>query len=490
MILPMLYADFYKADHRRQYPEGTRVVYSNLTPRGSRVDGINHVVVFGIQYFVKEYLYRRFSEGFFWQPKEAVLRQYKRRLDNALGKDVVPSVEHVAALHDLGFLPIEVKALPEGTCCPMRVPCLTIRNTRPEFFWLTNFLETILCNVLWGPMTSATTAFEYRRVLDQYAGWTSDMPEFVPWQGHDFSMRGHFGLEAALLSGAAHLLSFTGTDTIPAIDFLEEFYGADSDRELIGGSVPATEHSVMSFGGQAGELATFRRLLQLYPSGVVSVVSDTWDYWRVVTKVLPLLRAEVMGRDGKLVIRPDSGNPVNILCGDLFAPEGSPERKGTIEALWDVFGGTINSKGFRQFDPHIGVIYGDSITLDRCQSICARLMDRRFASTNVVLGIGSYTYQYVTRDTFGFAMKATYGDVGGQPVSIYKDPKTDSGIKKSARGLLRVNADLTLSENVSPEEERGGLLETVFVDGVLVREQSLADIRGRLERRLMAKGRT
>jgi len=179
-----------------------------------------------------------------------------------------------------------------------------------------------------------------------------------------------------------------------------------------------------------------------------------------------------------LVVRPDSGAPVAILCGDLGAAD--PQRKGTVEVLWDIFGGVVNSKGFRQLDSHIGVIYGDSITLDRCRSICAQLIHKQFASTNVVLGIGSYSYQFVTRDTYGFAMKATHGVVNGKPFSIYKDPKTDSGLKKSARGLLRVNADLTLSEDVSPEEEQEGLLETVFFDGVLAKVCTLAEIRARL----------
>lgn len=467
MILPLLYKDFYKVDHRSQYPKGTEVVYSNITPRASRVASADKVVVFGIQYFLMDYLKRRFDDGFFNKPKTEVVAKYKRRIESSLGKDCI-TFKHIEDLHDLGYLPLKIKALPEGTLCPIRVPFLTIKNTHPDFFWLTNFLETIMCNVIWGAVTSATTAYEYKKMLTQYANETSDIPEFVQWQGHDFSMRGMFGLEAALISGGAHLLSFTGTDTIPAIDFLEQFYGADSDKELVGASVPATEHSVMCMGGQESELDTYKRLLtEVYPKSIVSVVSDTWDYWAVLKEVLPALKDTIMGRDGKLVIRPDSGDPVEVILK-------------SIPILWDVFGGVVNSKGYKQLDSHIGLIYGDSITLERCKNIIGGLKQLGFASTNVVLGIGSYTYQYVTRDTYGIAMKSTYGVVNGVAHEIFKAPKTDDGIKNSAKGLLCVDENMRLIECATAEQEAGGSLETVFLDGKIVKQYTLAEIRKRL----------
>lgn len=479
--LPILLKDYYKADHRRQYPEGTQSVYSNFTARGSRIPGIDNVVVFGIQYFVQEYLVKQFNEEFFNKPKSEVIAKYKRRMDTSLGPNAV-SVVHLEDLHDLGYLPIELKALDEGSVVPLKTPVLTIKNTKPEFFWLTNFLETLTSCVLWHPMTSATIANQYRRILTKYAEETSTMPDFVQWQGHDFSMRGQTSIETACVSGAAHLLSFTGTDTIPAIDFLENYYGANAEKELIGGSVPATEHSVMSLGGNETEQQTFDRLItQVYPEGIVSIVSDTWDYWKVLTQIVPNLKEQIMKRNGKVVIRPDSGDPVKILCGDPDATPGSVEYKGTIEHLYEVFGGTVNGKGYKQLDSHIGVIYGDSITLDRCREICEQLMLKGFASTNPVFGIGSYTYQYVTRDTFGFAMKATHGVVNGQAQDIYKDPITDNGVKKSAKGLLRVNEDMTLSQQVTPEEEATGLLKTVFLNGNIVKQTTLAEIRAKLK---------
>lgn len=338
--------------------------------------------------------------------------------------------------------------------------------------------------ILWLPCTSATTAFQYRKILEKYAKDTgSDLP-FVDWQGHDFSFRGMGGLEAAKMSGAGHLLSFTGTDTIPAIDFLEEYYGANCEKELIGGSVPATEHSVMAMGLQESEIETFRRLItKLYPQGIVSIVSDTWDYWKVVSEYVPALKGEILARNGKVVIRPDSGDPVKIICGDPDAPVGSPEYKGTIECLWETFGGNYTSTGHRMLDSHIGVIYGDSITLERCETICKRLKSKNFASGNMVYGIGSYTYQYVTRDTFGFAMKATYGEVNGIGRAIFKDPKTDDGTKKSAKGLLAVvpkDGKLSLIDNLQKGSENVGALHVVFHDGDLISEYTLQEIRNRV----------
>lgn len=480
MNIPIFHIkDFYKTDHRRQYPQDTEFVYSNMTARGSRNPHIKQVVVFGIQYFLKEYLIKQYNENFFNRPAEEVVPQYKRRLDTSLGKDAVP-VDHVYALHELGYLPLRIKALPEGSLCNIRVPFMTIRNTDPRFFWLTNDLETLISLVIWMPINSATIAHEYKKIISDYADKTSDLPELVQWQGHDFSMRGMAGVEAACLSGAAHLLSFTGTDTIPAIDFMEQYYNADAEKELIGGSVPATEHSVACLGGR-DELKTFRRLMKLYPKGILSVVSDTWDYFKVLTDILPQLKDEIMARDGKLVIRPDSGDPVKIICGDPDKPTSTPEGKGSIQLLWDLFGGTVNSKGYKQLDPHIGLIYGDSITLQRAEEILSILEIQGFASTNIVFGIGSFTYQYNTRDSFGQAMKATWGQRSGVGIEIFKDPKTDSGLKKSAKGMMQVARDGSLVECVDFEGEHEGLLQTVFHNSQLRNEQSLSEIRARLE---------
>lgn len=478
---PLLLTDGYKVDHRRQYPTGTTLVYSNWTPRKSRIEEIEEVVFFGLQYFIKKYILEDFENYFFKQPKDKVIREYSRRINNYLGENQV-GTKHIEDLHDLGYIPMVFKALPEGAAAPVRVPMFTMYNTKPEFFWLTNYFETLLSAVIWMPCTSATIAKQYRKILDRFALETSSVPEFVDWQGHDFSMRGMAGVDAGLSSSAAHLLSFTGTDTIPAIDFLEQYYNANSGTELIGGSVAATEHSVMCMGTTEGELETFRRLIcEVYPKGVLSIVSDTWDLWKVLTEYLPELKGEITNREGKVVIRPDSGDPVDILCGN---PNGKNlnEQKGVIELLWDCFGGTTNDKGYKELVPQIGAIYGDSITIERATQICERLKAKGFASTNVVLGIGSFTYQYNTRDTFGFAMKATYGEVNGEGREIFKDPITDDGTKKSAKGLMKIelkDGKYSLVDQVDWETESTGELVEVFRDGKLLIDQSLGDIRKR-----------
>lgn len=479
---PLHFTDGYKLDHRRQYPEGTTLVYSNWTPRKSRKEGINEIVLFGLQYFIKKYLIKDFNRNFFQRPKEEVIEKYKRRVNNYLGDNQV-GIAHIEALHDLGYLPIKIKALPEGSVVPIKVPMFTMFNTLPSFFWLTNYFETLVSTTVWMPCNSATIARKYKQILSTFAKETSSLEDFVMWQGHDFSMRGMAGLEAALLSASGHLLSFYGTDTIPAVDFLEEYYNANSDQEIVGGSVAATEHSVMSMGTNSGEFNTFKRLItEVYPTGILSIVSDTWDLWKVLDKYLPQLKNEILSREGKVVVRPDSGDPADILCGN---PNGKTltEQKGVVEILWEHFGGEVNEKGYKELDPHIGAIYGDSITLERATEICERLKAKGFASTNVVLGIGSYTYQYNTRDTFGFAMKATYGEVNGVGREIYKDPITDDGMKKSAKGLLnveKINGSYKLKQQVSWEEE-GGDMQTVFEDGKLLVDQTLAEIRERLK---------
>lgn len=243
-MVPLFWTDSYKQSHHSLYPSGTEYVYSNTTPRKSRIDGVNHVVVFGIQYFVKEYLIKGWNDEFFSRPIEDVLKAYHRIIDNHLGPNVIDD-NKIRYLHSLGYLPIELKALPEGGLCPIGVPLLTIINTDPKCYWLTNFLETISQTVLWQPITSATIAYGYRKFLNSIAAETSDHPEAVQWQAHDFSMRGMSSGESCKVSGSAHLLSFTGTDSIPSICFLEEYYGANIEKELIGASVTATEHSIM-----------------------------------------------------------------------------------------------------------------------------------------------------------------------------------------------------------------------------------------------------
>ena len=491
--------DGYKLDHRRQYPEGTEFVYSNWTARGTRIPDIQEVVFVGLQYFLEKYLGEEFGK-FFAADIDKVAEAYERRVNGYLGPNTIGS-DHIRELHALGYLPLEFKALPEGTATPLRVPMLTVENTHPDFGWLVNYLETIMSATLWLPMTSATLAKRMRQLFEAYAEKTGSPAEFVDWQGHDFSFRGMGGYEAAQMSGMGHLTQFTGTDTIPAIEFVEDYYGVP-EGYLIGGSVAATEHSVMCAGGEDDERATYERLLDLYPAGILSVVSDTWDLWKVLTETVPALKDQIMARDGKLVIRPDSGDPSDILCGtqryerdgngvvSKYVPraygEGTtPEEKGVVEILWDIFGGTITETGHKLLDSHIGVIYGDAINYDRARDILQRLEAKGFASANVVFGMGSYGYQYQTRDTFGFAMKATNVIIDGVEKPIFKDPVTDSGTKKSLKGRVVVtrspNGKLVADDEVDPKFEKqlweSSLLTTVWKDGKFIRRYTFDEVR-------------
>lgn len=523
----ILLTDGYKLDHRRQYPKGTEYVYSNWTPRscGYFPEANEGVVVFGIQYFIKEYLIERFERDFFMRDKNEAVLEFKRRIDTFLGPDNSVGTEHIAELYDLGYLPIRIKALPEGTLCPIRVPALTFVNTDPRFFWLTNYFETLISTTLWLPMTSATSARLYKKELKRHAdktGFSKDiMLEFLC---HDFSMRGMAGVEAAIMSGMAHMTSFVGSETIPAIGALEEYYNANADKELIAATVPATEHSVMCAGGKEDEFETFKRLItEVYPKGFVSIVSDTWDFWQVMTNYLPRLKDTILARDGRVVIRPDSGDPVDIICGinpiELWEVDGkyyhNPEWnyrhetdadfiidyirkhpddefiksievteaqvKGAYELLWDIFGGTVNEKGYKVLDAHIGMIYGDSITLERQKEIYKRLEEKGFAATNLVLGVGSFTYQYKSRDSLGFAMKATWCQVNGEPREIFKQPKTDNGTKNSLKGLICVaptpDGSYEAIDQCPKSQEELGELKTVFEDGALVKDWTLEEIR-------------
>lgn len=622
MIIPAaLNCDGYKTSHRKAYSPHTEKVYSTWTPRKSRMDGVNKVVFFGLQYFIKDYLIDSFNHTFFNRPKDEVMAEIKRIMKYYNG-DI--NIEHWEALYDLGYLPLKIDALPEGTLTPIRCLMFTIENTLPEFYWLTNFIETIMSTEIWKPMTSATIALQYRKICEKWAEKTCDDNSHIDFQGHDFSMRGMAGADAGCSSGAGHLLSFKGTDTIPAVLWLEKYYNANCEKELIGTSIPATEHSVaetniieiqqelmkyhgpdfkeplMNYGvyndeliklthkfskdniskedgvRELAEIVYLNRLLDVYPSGIFSYVADTYNLWTVLIDILPILKAKIMSRDGKVVIRPDSGDPCDIICGlntkqsdaevcnryvhqiagrvennlydminwdnlihDLpvkgvqltryeyheqsgqicykLVPEENQEYaeqryKGVIELLWDTFGGTINSKGYKVLDSHISCIYGDAITLERAEEICKRLEAKGFASSNIVFGIGSYTYNMNTRDTFGFALKTTYAQVNGKELLLYKDPITDDGTKKSQKGMVSVFRDEMFDEIMyrdeyyqkdkeeaiqmrkdHPNDEHYEMLQTVFLNGKLLKDWSLSEIRNRLkeemncERRLVCK---
>lgn len=507
--------DGYKVAHGYMYADGTTKVYSNLTPRSDKIYRRNctpfydgKLVWVGAQGAVQE-IQEMWNE-FFAADKEKVVGRFARRMAGYLG-GYDPAVKAIAELHDVGYLPLQFKSLPEGSKVRFGVPVITVTNTLPQFYWLVNYLETVISDLTWKTATNATIAAEYKAICKHYAELTGTDDFTVSIQCHDFSMRGMSGPEDAARSGFGHLTQFIGTDTLPAMDFAQDYYDAKDD-ELIAISVPATEHAVATSNilykeryvsvnvvendpnlRLIAEQEFMRDLItRKFPTGIVSYVADSYDYWSVLTDILPNLKDVILAREasnvapGKLVIRPDSGCPVKVVCGDEDAPVGSPEYKGSIQVLWETFGGTITETGHKLLDSHIGLIYGDSITPKRAEEILRRLADKGFASGNVVFGIGSYTYQCNTRDSFGFAVKATYTEVGDEGgIAIFKDPKTDSK-KKSAKGLLFVgyNTDggYYLQDDVSIEEEQSpdNKLQTIWKDGQWLKRTSLAEIRQRL----------
>ncbi len=485
MINPMLLIDAYKFGHREQYPADVTQVWSNWTPRTSRVEGQKTVVHFGLQYFIKDYLMRRFQQGFFSRPLAEVLDSYRAVVHQCLGVPD-PKTDHVEWLHKLGYLPITIYSIPEGFSTALGVPSLVITNTLPEAYWLPNYFETMLSMVLWKPSTSATTAQRFRKIGMKWAKIAGETDfGFLDWQFHDFSMRGMSGLEDAVLSGMGHLTSFSGTDSIPAIMAAREYYGA---ALTCGGSVPATEHSVMCAGGKEDELETFRRLIEdIYPNGIVSIVSDTWDLWKVLTEYIPQLREKILARNGKIVIRPDSGDPVKIICGDP-ASEDRDVCRGVLGLLADALGVTERPGKLAMIN-NAGAIYGDSINEDRAEAILRGCVADGLSPYNEVFGVGSFTYEFRTRDTYGFAMKATAVTRAGHFVEIFKDPVTDDGGKRSHKGIPAVyrtemstedNPEYFVKQGATAADLDNCAFEKVYSDGQLLVDVNFETVRRRV----------
>ena len=576
LINPLLMIDFYKATHDSQYPKGLTRMVSYYTPRMSRLDDVNKVTLFGLQAFIKEYLIEGFNEYFFNRPIEEVVAEYTRILNNTMGKGSYDATK-IIKLHTLGYLPLQIRALPEGTRSNIGVPQIEISNTDPNFVWLVNTIETLLSCTIWHTQVSAEVGYRYRKIVDKYVDLTCENVDPRNVLG-DFSMRGQQSAESAIKSSAAWLLSFNNTATVPAIMWLEKNYNCDVESGVVGRGAISTEHSVMcsNFSVDGDEITQVKRLLtEIYPKHSFSMVSDSYDYWNMVTNIIPQCKKEIMAHEGYIGIRGDSGNPIEVIAGceyieinsiedfDWFMNDTSDwvgemfsypqsdfkvivkyndeyykaditcnwtnergawtdnkyyyvdgydvhieddytptaEDMGTVWALWQTFGGTVNSKGYKVLDPHVKAIYGDSITPYRCEEIYNRLMRKGFAINNVTLGVGSFsmmcleshndetdefTYGPYTRDTFGIAVKATYAeDTDGNPIMIYKQPK-GCDWKKSQKGCCIVRHDengnytckdgYTWAEAIYADSD----FVTVFKDGKTVCEWNLDGIRTRM----------
>lgn len=581
----ILMTDFYKATHMMQYREGITHFTSYLTPRGSRFNSINGMVVFGIANFVNEYLIKNFNENFFNLNSKTIEREVADTLCNGLGyptEMASRTVEKIMGLYKLGYLPIELNGLPEGTICPMGVPAIEIRSTHEDFAWVAQSIESLLSCEFWHPAVSATIGHEYAKIAK--AAYKETVDDTISYRTAmcDFSMRGQESNASAVASGAAFLASFNNCSTIQSREYVRENY-CDENSVVMGG-LTSTEHSVMcsDFAICGDERETYRRLLtEVYPNTSFAAVCDSYDFWNVVTNILPSLRDEIEAHNGFLGVRHDSDEPVHALCGiqrieindyryrigledDVdfedfiydFVNDSWPkwetkpfevyfhyyqrpseerydgkvfegvyriipiefefgdrgfevvklrdtmtwEDKGMVQALYELFGGYTNEKGYKVINPKIKAVYGDSITIPRAKEIYRRLKDNGFAANNVSLGVGSFSMQCLeengvlkpfTRDSFSIAVKATYCtyvNENGEEIEIpiFKNPKGCEG-KKSLKGLCRViedNGNINVIQELNKVEydnlKNKSLMVNYFINGVGT-SYSFNDIRERLE---------
>ena len=479
-VNPMLLIDFYKAVHAEMLPKDITKSVSYFTPRMSRVERWDKVVMFGLQGFIKTYLIEYFNEEFFGKPFDEVIGEYKRIMDATLGAEAY-KIEKIEKLHKLGYLPIEIIALPEGTLVPMHVPMFGITNTHPEFAWLPQSLESLISAESWHPMIVATVGYTYRQIVNAYYDKTCDDNVVRARALGAFDFRGEECTESAIKAGAGWCLSFLNTATVPTIPYLEQMYACDCTKEPVAFGSPSTEHSVMcsNYAMDGDEETLLRRLLtEIYPNTSFSAVLDSYDYWNVIDNILPRLKKEILAHNGCMLMRGDSGECVDVVTQTVFK-------------LWEQFGGTVNSKGYKVLDPHVKAIYGDSITIQRCEEIYRILEENGFACSNVALGVGSFSMQCIeedgilkpfTRDTFSSCIKATYCEIADKPYPIFKNPK-DGGFKKSQKGCCVVYEDLSFKDGFTWEEactNAENQLLPVFKDGKLLVEQNLQQVRAKL----------
>ncbi len=454
----LLRTDSYKFTHWKQYPPKTTGIYSYLESRGGM---FARTVFFGLQYYLKAYL-----EGPRFTPADV------EDADAFCRRHFANDLFHRSGWMRLyekhgGNLPVRIKAVPEGTIVPVQNVLVTIENTDPEFPWLTNYLETLLLKV-WYPVTVATLSWEIKNIIRDFLERTGD-PSLLPFKLHDFGYRGVSSEESAAIGGAAHLINFLGTDTVAGIKLLEKYYGA---ADMAGFSIPASEHSTITAWEREHELDAYRNMLDAYPSGLVACVSDSYDVFNACETLWgEALKSKIVNRDGVLVIRPDSGDPVPVLTR-------------VLDILGNKFGYQTNAKGYRVLPPYIRVIQGDGVNIFTIQNTLYQLSKfSGWSADNLAFGMGGALLQQLNRDTQKFAFKCSAARIDGKWRPVYKDPVTDSG-KHSKRGHLALiepePGEFQTIENVDPESHTEDRLVTVFENGKVLVNDDLASIRGRV----------
>jgi len=451
----ILNTDSYKTSMFKQYPAGTTGVYSYIESRGGRYD---RTVFFGLQAFIKEYLCEPITQADI-DIADEILTAHGEPFNRS-------GWEYILRVHK-GFLPLVIRAVPEGTVVPVKNVLATVENTDPECFWLTTYLETALLRAVWYGTTVSTQSWTIKQVIADYLEKTGD-PTTIDFKLHDFGARGVSSMESAAIGGAAHLVNFMGTDTISGMLFAREYYNAG----IAGFSIPAAEHSTITSWGRDGEVDAYRNMLTQFarPGTILAVVSDSYDIYNAASKLWgEELRQQVIDSGATVVIRPDSGDPVEV-------------NRRLIEILGEKFGYTVNTKGFKVLN-NVRLIQGDGVNELTIRSILGAFMAMGWSADNIAFGQGGALLQQVDRDTLKFAMKCSAAEINGQWIDVQKDPATDPG-KKSKAGRVTLWTNGT-GEYVSSVDEpkqwadKGWTkaLVPVYWDGNLCKDYTFEEVR-------------
>jgi nicotinamide phosphoribosyltransferase len=454
---PLLRTDSYKQTHWPQYPPGTRYLYSYLESRGGMFD---RVLMNGLQYYTTEYLRGQFYTQKNVFDAEALLAEHFGDIKLFNKSDWLKMYEKHG-----GSLPLRIRAVPEGCVVDNHNALITVENTDSEFPWLTNWIETLLLKV-WYPITVGTLSRQIRQIIGKSLVKTGD-PVLLPFKLHDFGYRGVSSEESAEIGGAAHLINFMGTDTLGGIELCEQFYS----HPMAGFSIPASEHSTITSWGKDHEADAYHNMLQKYPKGLVACVSDSYDLRNAVERIWgEQLRDEIVSRQGTLVIRPDSGDPLSVILQTFYG-------------LWEKFGGETNAKGYKVLAPCVRVIQGDGINYHSINQIVRGINEAGWSMDNLAFGMGGALLQSVNRDTQKFAFKASAININGEWHDVFKTPKTDmSKQSKGGRFAVKNTSGRFITLRVDDTvEEPGNMLETVFENGEIKKEYSLKEIRQRAQ---------
>ena len=450
----ILNTDSYKTSHYLQYPPQTTHISSYVESRGGEFDKL---VFFGLQAFLKEYLCQPITNEDI-NEAESVITAHGLPF-NREGWDYILQEYN-------GYLPLQIDAIAEGTVLPTKNVLVQVVNTDSQCFWLTSYIETALLRAIWYPTTVATVSWQVKQIIARYLEKTADNLDGLPFKLHDFGARGTSSYETSALGGAAHLVNFMGTDTLAGVMAANKYY----HESMAGFSIPAAEHSTMTSWGKDREAQAYENMLQFAGEGkLVAVVSDSYNLWHAIEHIWgEQLKNKVINNGGTIVIRPDSGNPVEVVCQ-------------TIEMLMDKFGYTTNSKGYRLLPDYIRVIQGDGVNLSSIQLILEAMAEKNLSAENIAFGMGGALLQKVHRDTLKFAMKASAARINGVWQDVFKDPITDKG-KTSKKGRLAlVKDEQNCYQTIRLEEllENTNQLRPVFKNGKLLIDDTFDAIRQR-----------